>query len=333
MINVIKYSVEVYQAYINSSGELLENPTGNFSMKKRDHEILLLSREYVKLLRYTRIVSDTINIIEDQAVLSIDPVEYVNLDYKPHYVYHGRLYRKVLNNPLALSPRKLLNSGGTIPKYEKQFEIVRKLYSLRSLIAIIILNMHSHDVDVKSLDSANVYVRSKWIPFMTEEKPGSGFNATKKQDEEQDEEQIKKQDKKPDIYLSYPKHVIIDQAKIRDLKAMITRLCSQGFVCKLNYIFEYDILAEKNRKIVRDYKKLVKGFESIKVVKEQMQSINKLNMTLSQLKDEAQLTNVELKLYNELVALDQKWEEFIKKQSNAIEIVAAYKDYQASLQI
>ncbi len=85
---------------------------------------------------------------------------------------NGTMYKEVMYNPLSLDHEEVyLNAVG---KYrtevdkeviEQEADILEDLYSLKSLITILLINMEEASI-VELIDKANIYKHSKWEPYI-----------------------------------------------------------------------------------------------------------------------------------------------------------------------
>lgn len=85
---------------------------------------------------------------------------------------NGTMYAEVMNNPLSLNHEEVYLSA--VGKYraevdeeviEQEADILEDLYSLKSLITILLINMEEASI-VELIDKANIYKHSKWEPYI-----------------------------------------------------------------------------------------------------------------------------------------------------------------------
>lgn len=103
------------------------------------------------------------NLIAD-TTKSIDAINLSNDD--------GTMYKEIMNNPLNLDHEEVYLSTVGLNRVEVDDEVIEQeadiledLYSLKSLITILLINMEEASI-VELIDKANIYKHSKWEPYI-----------------------------------------------------------------------------------------------------------------------------------------------------------------------
>lgn len=156
------------EAALNDGLEFIEKITGVSKKYWAGEERIKLG---IRCKNHDGVSIDTIDLSTDKPLIK-DKIVNSEMGKKTTdtgHAYHGLLYQDILKNPLCLEFEtiyaKVNGAESSEAEIEKGINIVESLYSLRGLLAVILINMATAG-EIELIDKANVYKRTDWAPYI-----------------------------------------------------------------------------------------------------------------------------------------------------------------------